>query len=138
MLKAEKVSKTAVASICTACCSIAFTSASISFDWDTSPANREIDSKFYGFVKGSPNFRTLTFLCLFSLALFHVASKLFAIALLASTNSALVTFYLCGDMAVYLTYKAARGDLRYWMNLPPALSVVVSLLARPVVKLLVS
>ena len=97
-----------------------------------------IDSNFYGFVKDSPNSRTLTFLCLFSLALFHVASKLIAIALLASINGALVTFYLCGDMAVYLTYKAARGDLRYWVNFPPALSVVVSSLARPLGKLLVS
>jgi len=137
LLNTPKVSKTAVASICTACCSIAFTSASISFDWDTSPANRKSVPDFYGYIKDSPGYRTLTFLCLFLLAFFHVASKFFAIAMLNSINGAWVVFYLVGDMAVYLTYKAAREDLRYFMNLPNSLSVVFSCIARPVSKLLV-
>ena len=138
MLNADRVSKTAVTSICTACCSIAFTSASISFDWDTSPTKREETPDFYGYVKDSPGSRTLTFLCLLSLAFFHVACKLFAIALLASIDGALVTFYLCGDMTLYLTYKAARGDLRYWIPLSPTWSNIVSALVRPTAKIMVS
>ena len=137
MLNASKVTKTAVMSICTACCSIAFTSASISFDWDTSPTKRKESPNFYGYVKDSPGSRTLTFLCLFLLAFFHVASKFFSIALLASIDKAWVAIYLCGDVAVYLTYKAARGDLRYWPNIPTTSSVISTMFARPVVKLLV-
>ena len=136
LLNSPNVTTTAVMSICTACCSIAFTSASISFDWDTSPTKRKETPNFYGYVKDSPGSRTLAFLCLFLLAFFHVASKFFAIALLASIDLAWVMFYLCGDMTVYLTYKAARGDLRYWLNLPTTSSIVVTMLVRPVIKLL--
>ena len=138
LLNAPKVSKIAVASICTACCSIALTSTSISFDWDTSPTKRKETPSFYGYVKDSPGSRTFTFLCLFSLAFFHVASKFFAIALLATINGAWVAFYLGGDMAVYLVYRAARGDLRYWLNLPGSASIIASALGRVAPKLLVS
>ena len=41
LIQAERVSKVAVASLFTACCCIAFTSATISFDWDVSPAKRK-------------------------------------------------------------------------------------------------
>ena len=123
-------------SLLISCCSIAFTSASLSFDWDTSPAKRKETPSFYGYVKDSPGSRTATFLCLFLLALFHLASKFFAIALLTSINGAWTAFYMSGDMAVYLTYKAVRGDLRYWWNLPNAMSVVVSGLMRPAMKII--
>ena len=136
LLNSPKVTTTAVMSFCTSCCSIAFTSASISFDWDTSPTKRKETPNYYGYVKDSPGSRTLTFLCLLSLAFFHVASKFFALALLASIDKAWVTFYLCGDMIVYLTYKVARGDLRYGLNLPNALSFFLTSLERPITKLL--
>ena len=138
LLSAPRVSTTAVASVATACCSIAFTSASISFDWDTSPTKRKETPNFYGFVKDAPGSRTLTFLCLFMLAFFQVASKFFAIALLATINKAWVIFYLWGDMAVYMTYRAARGDLRVFLNLPNSLSTFVSIFMGPAAKILVS
>ena len=137
LLNSPKVTTTAVMSVCTACCSIAFSSASISFDWDTSPTKRKETPNFYGYVQDSPSSRTLTFLCLFTLAFFQVASKFFAIALLATINGAWVIIYLCGDMAVYLTYRAARGDLRYCLNVPSTFSIVATMIERPVVKLLV-
>ena len=40
------------------------------------------------------------------LAFFHVASRFFAIALLTSIKGSWAALYLCGDMAVYLTYRA--------------------------------
>ena len=137
LLSASKVSKTAVARIATACCSIAFTSASISYDWDTSPTKRKENPNFYGYVKDSPGSRTVTFLCLFLLAFFHVASKFFAITLLTSISGVWAAFYLCGDMAVYLLYKAVRGDLRYWINVPTLLSTLTSVIIRPGLKTVV-
>ena len=124
-------------SLCTACGSIAFTSASISFDWDVFPSMRKINPDFFGYVMESPEARTSTFLLLFLLALAHVASKLFAIALLTSIRGTWAIIYLTGDMVLYLGYKAVRRDLRYYLNLPPTLSVLASVVLRPIMKILV-
>ena len=72
------------------------------------------------------------------MAFFHVTSKFFAIALLTSIKGSWAAFYLCGDMAVYLTYKTVRSDLRYWVDAPPILSILATIVSRPVVKMLVS
>ena len=134
ILRAERVSKTAVVSLLTACCSISFTSASISYDWDVSPTKRKATPSFYGFIANSA--RGSTFIWMFLLNLTHIVSKFFAMALLTSIGDTWTTFYFTGDMAVYLVYRAIRGDLRYSPKVPPLLSILISGIARFITKVL--
>jgi len=136
LMRSERPTKTAVLSLFTACSSVAFTSASLSFDLDTSPNKRKDSPTFYGYVKDSPRARSATFLCMFLLTLSHLASKFFAIALLASIRRSWVTFYLGGDVVSYLAYKAVRCDLRYQLNLPRALSILASFNQRVLSKIM--
>ena len=138
ILHAEKVTKTAVVSIMVACSSIAFTSSTISYDLDTAPNKRRGNPGVYGFIRNSPTARSATFLCLFTLSLSHVMSKFLTIALLTSIDLTLTISYLAGDMILFWAYKLLRGDFRYWPNLPPVLSAVVSVCARFIIKTLVS
>ena len=44
--------------------------------------------------------------------------------------------YLEGDILLFLLIKMIRGDFRYWLNLPPSLSLPLSLVARILAKVL--
>ena len=68
---------------------------------------------------------------LFVLVLAHATGKLVSIPILFKTSSAALAAYLAGSMAVYLTYKLARGDFQWWV---PTAGVGLSLYARIFIK----
>jgi len=47
-----------------------------------------------------------------------------------------LAIYLGGDMLVFMLLKVTRGDFRYWLNLPPSISLPVSLIVRFLTKVL--
>ena len=65
------------------------------------------------------------------LVLAHATGKLVSIPILFKTSPAALAAYLSGSMAVYLTYKLARGDFQWWV---PTAGVGLSLYARIFIK----
>ena len=115
---------------------ISFSSSMICFDYDLDPVRRMF-AEFYGYVPNSSGKRNIVFFAMILFTACHVSIKMIGVAMLAVVNPLFVVVFLGGDLSVYLLIKAARGDLRYWMNLDGATSWIVSFLFRVIVKQLV-
>ena len=78
----------ALVSILISAATIAFSSSMISYDWDTSPKNRNDVPFFYGYVPDKALGRAVCFLSTMSVTFAHVLLQTLACALLAATNTA--------------------------------------------------
>ena len=89
---------------------------------------------FYGFVPDSPRLRTVMFVTMILLSAVQVLLKTILIVILGSIKTTYIWLFIGGDMVVYLGYKLFRGDFRYWLPFDGATDLVVSGLARVVIK----
>jgi len=121
-LLAKEKSKAAATSIVISAMTTSFAGTVISWDLDTSPANRKWNPLHFGYVKNDPTSRTLTFSAMFLLTFSHVLMKTISASLLMSVSGTWLVIYIGGDMLLYLILKAVRGDFRYWINLSNKLS----------------
>jgi hypothetical protein len=155
-LEAPEATFATVFSMCTSCASIAVISTGIFFSFDTDPERRLHSPMFYGAVPDSTARKLLVRVqppippsparrrarassdsgqvSLFTLVLAHATGKLISIPILLKTSPAALAAYLAGSMAVYLIYKLARGDFRYWV---PTTVTGLSLFWRVLCKLFV-
>lgn len=130
----EKKSYSPLVSILASILSIAYTTTLVSYDKDVDPASRASSPDVYGAIPASG--RSAVFLSMFVLGSCTVLMKVLSTALLASIGSLYVIAFVVGDMILYLLIKISRDDLRYWINLPNAASLVVSVLVRILFKVM--
>jgi hypothetical protein len=96
-----------------------FTSASISYDFDTTPSTRRKLPGFYGYVPDQAWRRMVCFVCLMaSTSLVALVRSITVACVLIRGGSDYVAALLLGEMALYLLYKAVRGDMLYWIKIP--------------------
>jgi len=62
--------------------------------------------------------------------------KTIAVSLIMCVSETWLAIYLGGDMIAFLLVKIIRGDFTYWLNLPPSLSLSISLVFRFLTKIL--
>ena len=131
----DLISKQAVFSIFISAGCIAFSSSTISMDLDTDPAKRKITPSFSGYFPNANRMTVFVFMALMTTA--HVLTKVLACSLMLRLSNLWLWMYLLGDTSMFWLYKLVRGDLRYWLNLRGALSWIVTVIARIVVKTIV-
>lgn len=114
---ADYISYQALVSMVLSALTAGFTSATISFDWDTDPKRRKNQPSFYGYVPDRSAARTAIFVCLTLNSTLLLLLRSAGVALLfAADKGYYVVYYFAADMSVYMLVKAARGDLYYWMK----------------------
>ncbi|GMH86951.1 hypothetical protein TrST_g4851 [Triparma strigata] len=109
----------------------------ISYDWDTSPANRIYNPSQYGYIQDKALSRALCFLSMMSLSFAHVMLRTFSCALLALTNPQWLIYYLVADVGLFFLYKIVRRDFFYLVNLNGIVRLAIAILERFTIKLLV-
>lgn len=107
------------------------------FDFDLDPERRMHSPDFYGYIPKSSGKRAVVLYSMFIFTACHVAIRILGVALLAFFSPLFTVGVLGGDVLLFMLFKLARNDLRYWMNLPGALSWVVSFFVRLFAKLMV-
>jgi len=140
LLSSGNTNKAAIVSLIASCAATAFTSTTMSYDWDTSPEKRKLNSanvQFYGFVPDKAAPRACCFIAMLSFAFAHTLAKSFSTALLAVLNITWLAAYLIGDVLLFCLVKAVRGDLRYGLNLGPVASGILTVLGRTAAKVMI-
>ena len=131
--------KVAILSIVASGATAAFTSAMITYDWDTSPSNRAQNNEnvaIYGFVPDQATPRALCFVAMFTLTFAHTLARTFSCALLMASNASYLMYYLVGDMALFYLVKIVRGDLRYHVDGDAVASFLMTLFIRFAAKIM--
>jgi hypothetical protein len=114
-----------------------FTSASISYDWDTDPKNREQIPTFYGFIPPKASTRALVFVLMVLFSAGMLLIRCMTIVILVLAGSSWVALYIGGDFFVYLAVKTLQGDFWYWIPLGGKAEIVNSLICRVTGKVIV-
>ncbi|GMH88858.1 hypothetical protein TL16_g11282 [Triparma laevis f. inornata] len=113
-----------------------FTSAQISYDFDTDPAKRLQSPDYYGYVPDNPRKRTIIFFALVMIPSFQLLMKSLCIVLLSRVNSSYAYVYVLADIVLFLSIKFLRKDLMYWMRMEGWIKWPVSILIRVGIKLI--
>ena len=112
------------------------TSAMIAYDYDTNQAHRELQPKFYGYIKSGRHQRGRTFFLMMMISTLHNLSRSLGYAILAVVDSKLAVMFFVGEVGVYLAYKMARRDFYYWVRLEGVLGVILAFIARSLIKVI--
>ena len=108
---------TSIVSILVSSLTTGFTSAQISYDFDTSPEERAKNPFFYGYVPDDSRSRTILFVTMAMNPAIMLLIKSLAIVLLAFVNAKYVAYFFAFDIGLFLLVKIARGDFLYWVPL---------------------
>jgi hypothetical protein len=133
----KDVGTSAWLSIAVSAITTGFASATISYDWDTDPANRESAPDFYGYIPAKASKRSVVFVSMMLLTAGMLLIRCTTIVLLGLMGGSWVFLYIGADLGLYLLVKILRGDFWYWIHLGGSVEIVISLLSRVVVKIIV-
>jgi hypothetical protein len=111
-----------------------FASASISYDWDTDPVKREQVPDFYGYVPANPTKRSIIFVAMMFFSASMLVIRCMTIVVLGLIGGRWVSLFVGTDLSLYLLAKILRGDFWYWIPVGGFGEVVMSIIARVVVK----
>ena len=111
------------------------TSAMMAYDVDTNKKQRQKNPKFYGYIKDGR--RGWTFLLMTLISTIHNLSRSLGYAILAVVDLNLALRFFVGEVGAYILYKVCMKDYYCRAMVDGALSVVVTLLARIVDKVIV-
>ena len=111
------------------------TSAMIAYDFDTDQPHRATQPLFYGYIKDGRRGRT--FLLMTTISTLHSLSRSLGYAILAVVDLNLALRLFVGEVGAYILYKVCMKDYYCRAMVDGALSVVVTLLARIVDKVIV-
>jgi hypothetical protein len=111
-----------------------FASATISYDWDTDPIKREEVSDFYGYIPAKASKRTVVFVTMMLFSAGMLVIRCMTIVVLGLLGGRWVTLYIAADLGLYLLVKMLRGDFWYWIPLGGNTEILVSIVARLLVK----
>ena len=109
----------------------------MTFMKDISEESRRTGKLFYGFVPLSGMRLVAVKWSMYLLSSCQLLGKSLEVVMLMQVGgTALAVGVLGGEMVVYLIYKIARGDFRYWLPLPKGASFALSILERVSVKVI--
>jgi hypothetical protein len=132
LITSKKKSRAALLSILISAGCAAMTSATLTYDTDTSPAKRKTSPDMCGMIPDTG--RGMAFFVMVSISFLQVTAKCVSVALLGVTNVQWLVYYLGGDMALYFTQKILRQDFTYHLPLPSAADVPISIVIRIISK----
>ena len=116
--------------------SIAYSSVTISIEFDCTPVKRRIAPHFYGYIPDDARRRFIVFLAMVMLSALHITLKVLGVALLATLGPAIVCGILGGDVLIYHSYKVLRNDWICFFRVEGALAIVTSFMLRSFEKVL--
>jgi hypothetical protein len=114
-----------------------FASASISYDWDTSPTFRKDAPDFYGYIPAKASKRIVVFLSMLLLSAGMLLIRCTTIVILGLIGGSWAFLYMGADLGLYMFVKILSGDFWYWMRLEGNLEVMSTILMRVVIKIIV-
>jgi len=126
-----------VFSICTSILTTAFSTTTISFDWDVGVAQRLTSPDFYGYIPDGHRARLKVFLLMFVATIAHVTSTSVGMAMLITISPTSASLYVLASACVYLIYRVCRGDLHDWLPIKGKRGWVVSVAFRMLCKIIV-
>jgi hypothetical protein len=95
--------------------STGYSSATITWDFDTGIQRRRDSPEFYGMIPDGV-LGNVVFLCMILNSALLLLVRSFSYAMLMLVNPAYVLYYGMGDAAFFFLQKAARGDFKYFAN----------------------
>ena len=113
-----------------------YTSSCMSFDKDTDPHSRAHNPTFYSYVPNSRLGRNAIFVAMFFTTFCSIVIKTFGVVLFVLAGQLYFKLYILADLALFFAYKLIRNDFRYWLDLPNVVSLVISVVIRPIVKIM--
>jgi hypothetical protein len=132
----KEVGTSAWLSVAVSAITTGFASATISYDWDTAPANREEAPDFYGYIPAKASKRTLVFVSMLLFTAGMLLIRCTTIVLLGLMGGGWVFLYIGADLGLYLLVKIFRGDFWYWVPLGGNIEIVSSITCRVIVKII--
>ena len=132
----KEVGTSAWLSVAVSAITTGFASATISYDWDTDPANREKAPNFYGYIPAKASKRTVVFVSMLLLSAGMLLIRCTTIVLLGLMGGSWAFLYIGADLGLYLLVKILRGDFWYWVPLGGNIEIVSSILMRVVIKII--
>ena len=115
-----------------------FTSALMSFDKDVDVDCRTFFPEFYGYIPDNNGTRGRCFLLMTLISSLHTLSRSVGCSLLAASGGAsLVLPFIGGEMLLYFSWKAVRGDFMYWIRVEGALGLLMTFFFRFGIKIIV-
>ena len=119
LLKTLKVtggaSTSSITSLLISALSTGYSSATITWDFDTGNQRRRDDPEFYGMIPDGIR-GNVVFLCMTLNSALLLLVRSLSYAMLMLVNPAYVLFYALGDAAFFFLQKSARGDFKYFAN----------------------
>jgi hypothetical protein len=131
---ANKVSKAALLSLSVSALTTGYTSATISYDYDTDPVSREQVPDFYGYLPADPAKRLITFVTMMLVSACMLVIRCMTIVVLVLLGDTWVLLYVGADLLLYLLVKVLRGDFWYWVPVGGNAEIVVSTVMRVLIK----
>ena len=135
LLTSENVSSIAIVSIVISSFTTGFGIASVAFDLDTSVEKRKINPRFFGYVPDTG--RGLIFVLMIVMSASLSMMKNIGLSLLYVANRELANLVVVAEMAIFIVYKAFRGDLRCYLKLSGVTSWIMTILGRILTKIAV-
>ncbi|GMI57913.1 hypothetical protein TeGR_g6018 [Tetraparma gracilis] len=127
---------TKVFSIVVSAITTGMNSASISYDFDSDPAQRRKLPSFYGYLPDDGNKRTIMYVCMVLNSALLLLLRSIGVALLMLADTKIFVAYMVGDHLLYLLQKLVRGDFLHWLPIEGMGGVAWALLMRVIVKTL--
>jgi hypothetical protein len=110
------VDNQAVLSLVVSALSTGYSSGTITYDFDTSVQRRKNEPEFYGFIPDGTR-GTVVFGCMILNGALLLLARSASAALLMHAKSSYFLYYTLGDCAFFFLQKAARGDIRCFVNM---------------------
>jgi len=111
-----------------------WTSATLSYDYDSDPVMRKLFPAFYGYIPDKRLGRTMLLVCMTMNSALLLLVRSFGMSMLMLVKKRYFLIYLAGDMAQYLMFKVARGEFYHWIPIHGPTGLMASLLMRVGVK----
>jgi hypothetical protein len=129
-----KFTTAALISLTVSALTTGFASASISYEFDTDPKKREQVPDFYGYIPSKASKRTLVFVSMVLLTAGMLLIKCMTIVMLGLLGGSWAALYFGADVGLFLAVKVLRGDFWYWVPLGGNAELIMSIVARVLVK----
>ena len=115
--------------------STGFAGASISYDFDTEPIQREGRPEFYGYVPSNKRLRRIIFVTLTTFSSCMLLIRCLIIVLLSMITPRWAMAYILIEVLGFVLLKILRNDFWYWLSAGNYwLDLVISLLVRIIIK----
>ena len=114
-----------------------YTSATLSYDFDTDPSKRRRSPAFYGYIPDEPQKRLFLFTLMTLNGALLLIIKSIAYSLVALINKSWCVMFFVGDVGLFFTLKFAQRDFTYWLPIYGCVGLVLNIAMRWIVKIIV-